>query len=193
MEGIRILYHIVILIFFSDSPTVDYRWECGDAIDNLNENKKYFVVSGSGVHDIYRGWTSAMHPFNLTNDKEREHFEGKLSAWAKGATEWVKCHSQTSSKLNIKKPTEIFFTSGRIATTGWIKKAATGYTNMIQHWQRYITPLQGVVFDYHMDMYNLTDNMPLLPGDGIHAPPIVYRAVLDELLYKFMHPEYEFV
>jgi hypothetical protein len=179
----------------SDRPTVDTRWECGDAIDHLDENKKYFVVSGSGIHDIYRGWVASMHPVNFTDGTQKARFDTKLSAWANGTKQWVKCYnSQTTPEMTLlMKPTEIFVTSGRVVATGWIKKASEGYTKMLQYWQRYIKPLQGVVFDYHLDMYNLTESMPLKTGDGIHALPIVYRVVLDEILYKFMHPEYEFM
>ena len=85
---------------------------------------------------------------------------------------------------------EVHVSAGRVGPAGWIKPYAKDFTGMLQYWTKYWTGLKGVTFDYRFDMHNITDGAPIKLGDGIHSKPIVYRAVLDELLYKFMHPDY---
>lgn len=101
----------------SDPKTVDIRWQCGDAVDDVYpswmvpENpltpppkRKFYVISGSGVHSVVNGqysrFASLRHPTNMSDPVSVGKLDSLMKVWSGNVKQYSSCWSRNRHSDN---------------------------------------------------------------------------------------------
>lgn len=187
----------------SSAEGVADRWECDDWIDEVQlpyiKPRKFVVVSHGGIHDVLHTYKANIHHSDLNHTASRIHdFYSGLK---------TNLRQELSKSGNQKRDSYCWSAYGHGGAEVMISPLHFGRSKYVRDPQlrdKINAALHMFIeefydhkleeeFDGHIDAYELAKEewkAPFSNGDGIHYPPIFYRALLELVLEQVMKAEY---